>query len=118
MSRQGSVTYAHNATNSATKDKVEVEGGPLHFPVDDELKPTETMKDTILGAKAATESEHRMTLWQGLRLYPKACMWSVIISTCIAMEGYDVCLINNFYAFPQFDKKVSTLSGPIRRHLC
>jgi SP family general alpha glucoside:H+ symporter-like MFS transporter len=37
-----------------------------------------------------------MTLMQGLRLYPKAIGWSVILSTCIAMEGYDLCLLGNF----------------------
>ena len=46
-----------------------------------------------------------MTLWQGIKLYPKAVGWSVLISTCIAMEGYDVCLLSNFYSFPQFNKK-------------
>lgn len=46
-----------------------------------------------------------MTLLQGIRLYPKAIAWSVLISTCIAMEGYDVCLINNFYAFSPFNEK-------------
>lgn len=50
-------------------------------------------------AKTATEKEHKMTLWQGIRLYPKAIAWSVLISTCIVMEGYDVCLINNFCKF-------------------
>lgn len=37
-----------------------------------------------------------MTLWQGIKLYPKAVAWSVLISTCICMEGYDVCLLSNF----------------------
>ena len=46
-----------------------------------------------------------MTLIQGIRLYPKAVFWSVLISTCIAMEGYDISLVNNFYAFPQFNRK-------------
>lgn len=46
-----------------------------------------------------------MTLMQGIRLYPKAVLWSVLISTCIAMEGYDISLVNNFYAFPQFNRK-------------
>lgn len=46
-----------------------------------------------------------MTLLQGLKLYPKAAAWSVLISTCIVMEGYDVCLVNNFYAFPQWNQK-------------
>jgi SP family general alpha glucoside:H+ symporter-like MFS transporter len=59
----------------------------------------------IQGAKLATEKEQKMTLMQGIRLYPKAIAWSMLISTCIVMEGYDICLINNFYAFPQFNRK-------------
>lgn len=46
-----------------------------------------------------------MTLLQGLKLYPKAVAWSVFISTCIAMEAYDICLVNNFYGLPQFSRK-------------
>ncbi|EPS26913.1 hypothetical protein PDE_01853 [Penicillium oxalicum 114-2] len=56
-------------------------------------------------ARNATEKEHKMTLWQGLKLYPKAVAWSVTISTCIAMEGYDVCLLSTFYSFAQFNEK-------------
>jgi SP family general alpha glucoside:H+ symporter-like MFS transporter len=59
----------------------------------------------IQNAKAATDKERSMTLMQGIRLYPKAVLWSVLISTCIAMEGYDISLVNNFYAFPQFNHK-------------
>lgn len=59
----------------------------------------------ISDARQATEKEHNMTLWQGIKLYPKAIAWSMIISTCIVMEGYDVCLLNNFFGFPQFQKK-------------
>ncbi|KAK0716205.1 maltose permease MAL61 [Lasiosphaeris hirsuta] len=65
----------------------------------------EAKERVIHSAKMATEKEHNMTLMQGIRLYPKAIMWSMLISTCIVMEGYDICLINNFYAFPQFNKK-------------
>lgn len=50
----------------------------------------------INGARAAAEKERNMTLMQGLRLYPKAIAWSVLISTCIVMEGYDITLVNNF----------------------
>jgi len=59
-------------------------------------------------ARLASEKEHNMTLWQGVKLYPKAIGWSVLISTCIVMEGYDVCLLNNFFGFPQFKKKYGT----------
>jgi len=61
--------------------------------------------DLIHDAKAATDEEKGMTLMQGIRLYPKAILWSVLISTCIVMEGYDLCLLGNFYAFPQFNRK-------------
>lgn len=39
-------------------------------------------------AKEATSQEHQMSLWQGIRLYPKAIGWSVLLSTAIIMEGY------------------------------
>jgi MFS transporter, SP family, general alpha glucoside:H+ symporter len=54
------------------------------------------MDQFVSSAKAATEKEQKMTLREGVKLYPKAIAWSMLISTCIVMEGYDVCLINNF----------------------
>lgn len=78
---------------------------PLTFPTKDNLEPTRSMSVVIANARSATEKEHKMTLWQGIRLYPKAVAWSILISTCICMEGYDVCLLSNFYGFPQFNKK-------------
>lgn len=69
----------------------------------------EVVPNVFDNAKAATDKERKMTLLQGIRLYPKAVAWSVIISTCIVMEGYDISLINNFYAFPQFNKKYGEL---------
>lgn len=70
-----------------------------------------SMTKVIQNAKAATEKEQSMTLMQGIRLYPKAVLWSVLISTCIAMEGYDISLVNNFYAFPQFKRKYGERLG-------
>lgn len=70
-----------------------------------ESKEHGKLSDIIRDAKLATEKEQKMTLLQGLKLYPKAIAWSVLISTCIVMEGYDVSLVNNFYAFPQFNEK-------------
>lgn len=70
-----------------------------------EMPADSSMTKVIQSAKTATEKEQKMTLLQGIRLYPKAVAWSVLISTCIAMEGYDISLVNNFYAFPQFNRK-------------
>lgn len=86
---------------------MDVEPGtkPLHFLPKGHPAPTRPMDAVIENAKTATEKEHKMTLWQGIKLYPKAVGWSMLISTCICMEGYDVCLISNFYAFPPFRRK-------------
>lgn len=72
---------------------------PLHFPPEDHLNATTSTERMIKDAKASTDREHNMTLLQGIRLYPKAIAWSLLISTCIAMEGYDVCLLSNFCKF-------------------
>lgn len=91
------------ATSKAPE--ISTAGTPLHFPAEDHLQQTKTMNEVTRNAKTATDKEHKMTLLQGLKLYPKAVGWSLLISTCIAMEGYDVCLLSNFYGFPQFNKK-------------
>ncbi|BGP57367.1 hypothetical protein JCM8202_005793 [Rhodotorula sphaerocarpa] len=59
----------------------------------------------VADARAATEAEHRLTLRQGLKRYPKAVAWSLLISTCIIMTGFDVVLLGSFYGLPQFNKR-------------
>ncbi|KAJ5972119.1 Major facilitator superfamily domain general substrate transporter [Penicillium vulpinum] len=87
------------------KDDILSAGNALDIERQDSVPTTKATNN----AKAATEAEHNMTLLQGIRTYPKAIAWSVLISTCIAMEGYDISLVNNFYAFPQFTKKYGEL---------
>ena len=77
-----------------------------------EVSRTISVADKVFkNAQSATEKEHRMTLWQGIKLYPKAVGWSILISTCIAMEGYDISLVNNFYGFDTFNRKYGVLSS-------
>ncbi|KAI1463895.1 sugar transporter [Daldinia caldariorum] len=92
---------ASSSTKSLDDDVI----GTAPVPVATSKEKHETMDDIIRSARLASEKEHRMTLLQGLRLYPKAIAWSILISTCIVMEGYDISLVNNFYAFPQFNQK-------------
>ncbi|KAL4943293.1 hypothetical protein BDV06DRAFT_190159 [Aspergillus oleicola] len=73
--------------------------------------PAVPMAKVIENAKAAAQKEQSMTLLQGVKLYPKAVMWSIIISTCIVMEGYDISLVNNFYAFDQFNRKYGEMGS-------
>lgn len=77
-------------------DAIDANATPLHFPHKDELEHTKSMNEVKQNAKNATDKEHNMSLWQGLKLYPKAVGWSMLISTCIVMEGYDLCLLSNF----------------------
>lgn len=58
--------------------------------------------DISTNAKNQDNAEKVMPLAEGLRTFPKAALWSIILSTAIVMEGYDTNLINSFYAFPDF----------------
>ncbi|TQW01272.1 sugar porter (SP) family MFS transporter [Cordyceps javanica] len=58
-----------------------------------------------LEAAAATEAEHNLGLLKSLKLYKKACMWSIFFSTCIVMEGFDLTIINGLYVYPAFAEK-------------
>ena len=75
------------------------------LPARDSRESTDDMATVIDNAKAATNKEQNMSLLQGVKLYPKAVAWSILISTCVAMEAYDISLVNNFYGFPQFKEK-------------
>ena len=63
-----------------------------------------------LEAREAAQAEKSMTLNQALKIYPKAIGWSVLLSTAIVMEGYDLSLLGNFYAFPPFTEKYGVLT--------
>lgn len=54
------------------------------------------VEDLLRAAEAATRTEHKMTLMQGLRQYPKACFWSMMISVAVIMEAFDLTLLGNF----------------------
>ena len=53
-------------------------------------------------AAKATQAEISMTLLEGLKTYPRAVGWSVLLSICIIMEGFDIVLINSLMALPAF----------------
>lgn len=44
-------------------------------------------------ARDATNMEHSMTIREAVRLYPYACAWSILASTALVMEGYDLVVI-------------------------
>ncbi|KAI8623939.1 maltose permease MAL31 [Xylariaceae sp. FL1651] len=56
-------------------------------------------------AQQATDEEHNLTFRQAIRRHSKAVMWSVLLSTSIIMEGYDIVLVGSFYAQPSFSRR-------------
>lgn len=55
--------------------------------------------------KRATEAEHSLSVLNGIKVYPKAVGWSVLVSMAIVMDGYDTSLLSIFYAYPAFQRK-------------
>ena len=55
-------------------------------------------------AEEATRKEHELGLWSGIKLYPKAIAWSMIMSTALVMDGYDFKLVGSLFAQPAFAK--------------
>jgi SP family general alpha glucoside:H+ symporter-like MFS transporter len=49
--------------------------------------------------------EHELTLKQAFKKYPGAIIWSVLVSTTVIMEGYDLVLIGSMFGQPAFQKK-------------
>ncbi|KAK4164024.1 general substrate transporter [Cladorrhinum sp. PSN259] len=60
-------------------------------------------------AHAANQKEHAMTLLTAIKTYPKAIAWSVLVSSTLIMEGYDLALLGNLYASPVFNRKFGHL---------
>lgn len=56
-------------------------------------------------AQHAAADEKQMTLFQAIKLYPKAVGWSVVLSSALIMEGYDLALLGSLYGNPQFNMK-------------
>ncbi|KAM3075836.1 hypothetical protein ACMFMG_007960 [Clarireedia jacksonii] len=75
-----------------------------------ELQPTVFSNDPIAKgnnalAQIAAQDEHELTVWQAFRTHKKAIIWSLLVSTAIIMEGYDIVLINSFFAQTAFARK-------------
>ncbi|KAF4972507.1 hypothetical protein FSARC_931 [Fusarium sarcochroum] len=83
---------------SSPKDnKAQVE----HLDVDDKMDYEVDKPD----AREATAREHSLTFRESIRLYPRAIGFSLLFSTAIIMEGYDLSLLGSFYGYEAFKQK-------------
>lgn len=65
----------------------------------------EKFLDISDNARNNDKQEKEMTLLEGLKTYPKAAAWSIILSTALVMEGYDTSLMGSLYGMPAFTEK-------------
>ena len=54
--------------------------------------------------REGVEKDINLGFFGGLKTYPQAAAWSIILSSSIIMEGYDTCLLGAFFAFPPFQE--------------
>jgi SP family general alpha glucoside:H+ symporter-like MFS transporter len=55
------------------------------------------------------EAQRSMSLREGIRLYPKAIIWSVLLSMTLIMEGFSTILVPNLFAMQPFRKQFGSL---------
>ncbi|KAI1199302.1 general alpha-glucoside permease [Nemania serpens] len=53
-------------------------------------------------ANDANEREREMTLLYAFKVYPKAIGWSMLLSSCLIMEGYQTAVVGSYLAYPAF----------------
>lgn len=70
----------------------------------------ENIQDATEDANEANIEERNMSLAEAVKRYPKAAMWSLLVSTTLIMEGYDTALLNSLFALPVFQKKFGSLN--------
>lgn len=103
-----STTFIEDVRKPGEKEVVEepltkkISDTSLGFEVDEYISK---FLDLSNDAKANESQEKTMSLMDGLRTFPKAVMWSVILSTALVMEGYDTSLLGSLYGFPAFAKR-------------
>lgn len=59
----------------------------------------------VADARQAADAEQNMTFMKAIKTYPKAIGWSVLLSSTLIMEGYDLALLGGLYANPVFNQK-------------
>ncbi|GMG23427.1 unnamed protein product [Ambrosiozyma monospora] len=99
------VEDVESSSHAVTITKKDSEGTFSNDEIDNYLAKFMDMSEN---ANDNDKKEKHMGLKEGLSTFPKAIAWSVILSSCIIMEGYDTNLLNSFYAFPGFKKKFGT----------
>lgn len=75
----------------------------------DSLSPVGASSTTA--TKAISDAERSMSLHEGMRLYPKAIAWSVLLSMALIMEGYSTILVPSLFAMDPFKEQFGNIQA-------
>jgi SP family general alpha glucoside:H+ symporter-like MFS transporter len=83
------------------------DGSTSQKPIEVDMPSTTHHDEKMLAteAKHASDAEHNMSLLTAIKTYPKAIGWSMLLSSTLIMEGYDLALLSSLYASQVFNKK-------------
>lgn len=82
-----SVRILSMASNALTRESNALQ--PIHGAQSKISVVNGDLSHIISDANHASHAEKAMTIYQALKTYPKAVMFSIILSTAIVMESYD-----------------------------
>lgn len=108
---------ADEKTTTATQEGLP-QDKEMHIAAHEEERATGPSTANLApDAKQAAAAEQSMTLWQAIKTYPKAIGWSVLLSSTLIMEGYDLALFGNLYGNPMFNQKYGSWHEASERYV-
>ncbi|KAJ6037374.1 hypothetical protein N7540_001653 [Penicillium herquei] len=69
-----------------------------------------SVPELVARAQASDVADRQLTVWQAVKKYKKAVIWSMILSLSLVMEGYDLVIITSFYGQTQFKQRFGVLN--------
>lgn len=72
------------------------------------VEKNDDFNDMAMESEAQANRQNQMGILEGLRTYPTAAAWSVLLASAIIMEGYDTSLIGSFFAYKPFNDRYGT----------
>jgi hypothetical protein len=100
----------HNFSISSSKWTRSSSSSLSPFATSETVTSTAPLVDCAIDPPVpARVDEKDLDLLQGIRLYPKAVTWSVLISLTLVMEGYSTILVPNLFALGPFRKQFGDL---------
>ncbi|ERS95175.1 hypothetical protein HMPREF1624_08386 [Sporothrix schenckii ATCC 58251] len=93
----------HDHDHSVPSERQGLVGRPAALGRAARTAPTDIDLDVDLDTDMDVDTN--LTVRQAVRVYRKAIFWCLVTSACVIMEGYDMILIGNFFAYPAFAAK-------------